>query len=123
MIEHVTPTFWWWNDGKSRARLSWQCTMDWPEAVVYEGLDPQASYVVRSTGYGKSLMRINGARVEPTIDGREMGQFKVFPVPQEALAHCRIVLTWDHPTGEDHLNWRRRSRIAEVWLLKQPLAS
>ena len=61
MIEHVTPTYWWWNDGKSRARLSWQCTMDWPEAVVYEGLDPQASYVVRSTGYGKSLMFINGA--------------------------------------------------------------
>ena len=24
MIEHVTPTYWWWNDGKSRARLSWQ---------------------------------------------------------------------------------------------------
>ena len=94
--------------------------MDWPEAVVYEGLDPQASYVVRSTGYGKSLMFINGARVEPTTDGREIGQFKIFPVPQAALAHRRIVLTWDRPTGEDHLNWRRRSRIAEVWLLKQP---
>lgn len=119
MIEHPQPTYWWLNNGKSRARLSWQCTLEWPEAVVYEGLDPKAHYVVRSTGYGKALLRIDGQRVEPTIDGREMGQFKLFPVPQEALADRKLVLTWDTPKDEEELNWRQQSRIAEVWLLKQ----
>jgi hypothetical protein len=120
MVEHPTPTFWWWNDGKSRARLSWQTSVDFPEAVIHEGLDPQASYVVRSTGYGKSPMCINGKRVKPTDDGREIGQFKVFPVPKEAVATRRLVLTWDRLADEEELNWRQKSRIAEIWLLKQP---
>ena len=54
------PTFWWMDEGKSRKRLSWLTTMDWPEAVIYEGLDPDATYKVRLTGYGQSLLKING---------------------------------------------------------------
>jgi hypothetical protein len=84
-----TPTFWWWDDGMSRARLSWQCTLDWPLGVMYEGLDPQASYTVRSTGYGQALLRIDGQRVEPTLDGKEMGEFKEFPVPAEHLQDAK----------------------------------
>ena len=113
------PTFWWWDEGKSRARLSWQVTM-WPTAAVYEGLDPSAAYVVRSTGFGQALLRINDERVEPTIDGRQMGEFKEFPVPAEYLKKGRLVLTWDRPRNEEHLNWRQESRLAEVWLLKMP---
>ncbi len=120
MTEHATPTFWWWNDGKSRARLSWQSTLDWPEAVIYEGLDPRAAYVVRTTGYGRLALKINGKPAQPTLDGREIGQFKIFPVPQEALASRRLVLTFDPLPDEDVLNWRKQSRIAEIWLLKQP---
>ena len=74
------PTFWWWDQGKSRARLSWQTT-EWPASMVYEGLDPAAHYVVRSSGYGQALPRVNGQRVEPSLNGKEMGEFKEFAVP------------------------------------------
>jgi len=116
---HPEPTFWWWNDGKSRARLSWQTSMDWPEAVVYEGLDPSASYIVRLTGYGQSLLRMDGERASPTVNGKEMGEFKEFPVPVQSIKDRKLILTWDHPTDESHLNWRQRSRLSEIWLLKQ----
>lgn len=112
------PTFWWWDSGKSRARLSWQTTM-WPRRMVYEGLDPNGAYVVRTSGYGQSLLKIDGAGAKPTIDGKQMGEFKEFAVPPEHVRDRRLVLTWDIPRDEDHLNWRQRSRLAEVWLIKK----
>ena len=30
----------------------------------------------------------------------------------------KVVLTFDLPTDEAHLNWRQQSRVSEVWLLK-----
>jgi len=117
--EHPQPTFWWWDHGKSRARLSWQVTL-WPIAVVYEGLDPNAKYVVRTTGYGQDLLRLNGERVESTVDGHQMGEFKEFHVAAEHVKGRKLVLTWDRPENEEKLNWRERSRLAEVWLLKNP---
>jgi hypothetical protein len=105
------PTFWWWDSGKSRARLSWQTTM-WPRRMVYEGLDPEGAYVVRTGGFGKSLLSVDGVKVE-------MGDTKEFPVAPEHLKDRRIVLTWEIPKDEEHLNWRQRSRLAEVWLLKR----
>jgi len=117
--ERGGTTFWWWDQGKSRARLTWQVTT-WPSAVLYEGLHPDAAYVVRSTGQGQALLRINGDRVEPTIDGKKMGELKEFPVPATHVKTGRLVLTWDHPVGEEHLNWRQHSRLSEVWLIKQP---
>jgi hypothetical protein len=113
-----TPTFWWWDEGMSRARLSWQVTM-WPERMVYGGLDPKGTYVVRSTGYKQALLRINGERIQPMVDGQEMGAFKEFPVPPELLKGGRLILTWDPPAGEENLNWRDQSRLAEVWLIKK----
>jgi len=114
------PTFWWWGDGmEPRARLSWQWTMDWPEAVVYEGLDPKAHYRVRMSGYGKFLLRINGKRVSRRkVHGIQIGEIQEVPVPDGWIQHRRLVLTWDVPKDEGHLNWRQRSRIAEVWLIK-----
>lgn len=116
--EDCGPLFWWWDNGKSRARLSWQVTM-WPRELVYEGLDPKARYVVRTTGYGQALLRADGQRVTPAVDGTEMAEYKEFPVPQAAVADGRLVLTWDKAANEEHLNWRRQSRLAEVWLLKR----
>jgi hypothetical protein len=112
------PTFWWWDSGRSRARLSWQSTM-WPKRMVYEGLDPAGAYVVRTSGYGQSLLKIDGERATPTVDGKQMAEFKEFPVPAEHVKDRRLVLTWDIPADEEHLNWRQRSRLAEVWLLKR----
>jgi hypothetical protein len=110
--------FWWWNDGFSRLRLTWQVT-SWPERMVYDGLDPKGTYVVRSTGYKQALLRINGERIQPTLDGQKTGEIKEFPVPPELLKDRRLVLTWDRPKGEESLNWREHSRLAEVWLIKK----
>jgi hypothetical protein len=117
-ISEPGTTFWWWDEGKSRARLSWQVTT-WPIAVVYEGLPEDGKYVVQSSGYGQALMRINGERVTPTLDGKEIGEKKEFPVDPKYLKGGKLVLTWDRPTDEGHLNWRKRSRLAEVWLLRK----
>jgi hypothetical protein len=48
--------------------------------MAYDGLDPNAKCVVRTTGAGQSNLRINGERVMPTIDRSRMGEFKEFPV-------------------------------------------
>ena len=116
---HPEPMFWWWDEGKSRARLSWQATMAYPEAVVYEGLDPDATYTIRCSGYGKFLLNIDG---EAAYDAKpqtvEMGEVQDFVVPATHLADRKLVLTWDFPDDEGHLNWRFHSRLAEVWLLK-----
>ncbi len=112
------PTHWWWDEGFSRQRLSWQVSMDWPIAVTYERIDPNADYVIRSTGYGEALTRINGQRVTPTLYGKGIGEIKEFPVPREAVRSGEIVVTWDRP-NEAGLNWRQQSRISEIWLLKK----
>jgi hypothetical protein len=91
----------------------------WPRNMVYEGLDPNASYVVRSTGYGQALLRLNGERVEPAVDGKEMGEFAEFAVPSKYVKDRKLTLTWDRPMNEGGLNWRKRSRLAEVWLLRK----
>ena len=87
--------------------------------MVYEGLDPTASYVVRSSGYGQALLRLNGERAEPVVDGKEMGEFKEFVVPPRYIKDRKLVLTWDRPTNEGDLNWRKKSRLSELWLLKK----
>ncbi|MGH9663807.1 MAG: hypothetical protein ACRD9L_05230, partial [Bryobacteraceae bacterium] len=111
-------TYWWWDQGFSRARLSWQVTMR-PMAMIYEGLDPQATYVVRSSGYGQALLKIDGEHVAPAKDGTEMGDIKEFPVDAKYLKDRKLVLTWDRPVHEENLNWRKKSRLAEVWLIKE----
>lgn len=111
-------SFWWWDQGKSRARLTWQAS-SWPVAVVYDGLDPDAAYLVRSSGYGQALLRINGERVQPTLNGKQMGELKEFPVPQADVRTRKLRLTWDRPIGEENLNWRNHSRLSEVWLIRQ----
>jgi hypothetical protein len=115
------PTVWWWGDGMDeRARLSWQWTMDWPEALVYEGLDLQAEYTVRMTGYGQFLLRLNGERAPQTLARAEIGELREVSVPRGTIPDGKLVLTWDTPMDEGHLNWRHQSRLAEVWLIRNP---
>ena len=120
VLPEVAPgrTFWWWDQGRSRARITWQVTRV-PKEMAYDGLDSSATYVVRTTGAGQSNLRINGERVPPTIDGSKMGEFKEFLVDPKFLKAGKIVLTWDKAVGEENLNWRDKSRLAEVWLLKR----
>jgi hypothetical protein len=93
--------------------------MDFPEAVIYPGVDPNASYKVRLTGYGQMLLKIDGERVQGDKQKIVHGEFVEFDVPKKALEDRRIELTWDRPTDEALLNWRLQSRLAEAWLLKQ----
>ncbi len=118
MVRNPNPGYWWWDNGFSRARLSWQVTMDWPLAVKYENLDVNAKYVVRMTGYGEALTKMNGQRVQPTRYGKGVGEIKEFPVPDEIVKSGHLQVTWDIP-DEHQLNWRQQSRIAEIWLLKK----
>jgi len=102
--------------GPNRWRLSWLSSLDWPLGVVYEGIDTQREYVVRTSGRGESLLRINGVRVPPTRYEKELGGIKEFPVPKDAVATGKLTLTWDAP-DEAHLNWRQQSFLSEVWLI------
>ncbi|MCA9231124.1 MAG: hypothetical protein KDA57_10755 [Planctomycetales bacterium] len=118
MLHNPNPDFMWWDDGKSRVRPSWISKMDWPLGLRYLNVDPQASYEVRTTGYGECLLRVNGERVKPVADGREMGDVKQFLVPRALYQSGSILLTFDVPY-EPGVNWREVSRLSEVWLIKE----
>ncbi len=117
MTKTPLPGYATWKGLKSTWRLSWMTNIDWP-TMVYEGLDTKGTYIVRLTGMNEALLRINGERVQPTVYSRELGQFKEFPVPPESLKNGKITLTFDMP-DEEHLNWRQRSNLNEVWVIKK----
>jgi hypothetical protein len=114
------PGVMWWVDRHplARARQSWMTDEAWPAAIVYPQVDPNADYLVRTTGCGDCLLRVNGVRVAPTLDGRQIGEIKEFPIPRGLYRNGVITLTFD-PTFEPHLNWRVQSRLTEVWLIKR----
>jgi hypothetical protein len=116
--KNPTPGFWWWDEGSSRRRLSWQTSMDWPIGLRYQHLDPASSYRVRLTGYGEARLCLNGELVKPSLYGKDIGQFKEFPVPAALLKEGELLLTFDRLPEEAHLNWRQQSRVSEVWLLR-----
>ncbi len=119
MKHDPNPGYWWWNSGFSRERLSWQVTMDWPLAVRYQNLDPSSNYVIRMSGYGQALIRMNGERIKPSKFKMELGDIIEFPVPAQIGKNGKLIVTWDMPQDEDQLNWREQSRVAEIWLIKQ----
>jgi hypothetical protein len=118
MERNPTPGFWWWQEGYSRRRLSWQTSLDWPLGLVYERLDPQVSYRVRMTGFGDVKLRLNGQLATPTVYGKEIGEFKEYNVPSSLIQDGKLVIAFDR-LNEGHLNWRQQSRVSEVWLLKK----
>lgn len=115
-----TPNFDWWDDGFSRQRHSFMSSMRWPPGIEYNGLDSTAVYTVRVTGYGECLLKINGQRVEHTRYGKGIGEIKEFPVPAELIKNGKITVTFED-INEDNINWRKQSRITEIWLIKKVL--
>ena len=109
----------WWDQGMSRRRLSSQTFQNFPR-LEYEDLDPSGDYFVRISGEGDALLRINGERVAPLEYNKGLEEFKLFPVARRLLTSGKIALTFDEPE-ESHLNWRRRSKVSDVWLLKNPI--
>lgn len=110
--------FWVGDNPLARARQSWFTSEDWPAALKYVALDPEADYVIRTTGCGDCLLRANGVRLAPTLDGRKVGELKEFPVPRGLYRDGNLTVTFD-PTFEPHLNWRVQSRLTEIWLIKK----
>ncbi|WP_139249731.1 hypothetical protein [Mariniphaga anaerophila] len=106
----------WWDQGVSRKRLSTQVYQNFPK-LIYEGLDPKATYTVRIAGEGDALLRVDGERIAPGAYPKEMETFKEFHLSNKYVSDGRIVITFDEPE-EAHLNWRYHSKICDVWLLK-----
>ena len=107
----------WENDGVSRKRLSTQLFQFSP-TLEYDGLDADADYLIRVSGYGEALLRANGQRLKPTKYEKGFEQFKEFPLPKNLIQDGRLKITFDQP-DEEHLNWRKQSRVTDVWVLKQ----
>lgn len=43
---------------------------------------------------------------------------KGVPVPEAMVKTGKLELTWDN-INEDFLNWRKQSRVTEVWLIRE----
>jgi hypothetical protein len=121
--KHVTSKtddaidFLWENEGRSRKRLSTQLFQFTP-ALAYNGLDPNANYMIRVSGFGEALLRANGQLLEPTKYEKGFEEFKEFPLSKALIKDGELKLSFDKP-DEEHLNWRKQSRVTDVWLIKQ----
>jgi len=112
-----SPHFTWEDDGRSRKRLSWQVSLRWPIALVYEQIDPAARYVVRLNGNGEIGLRMNGMSVSARRAGTALGEPREYDVPAAVVRSRRVVLTFDDIDESDR-NWRQHSRLHEAWLVK-----
>ncbi|MGV3601254.1 MAG: hypothetical protein ACO1N1_08610 [Dyadobacter fermentans] len=108
----------WWDNGMSRKRLSTQLFQREP-ALDYENLDPRARYILRVAGEGDALLRVDGHRFSPILYNKDPETFKEWILPLSLTQDGKISVTFDGPE-ESHLNWRKQSKISDVWLLKQP---
>lgn len=108
----------WWDNGMSRKRLSTQLFQREPQ-LDYDNLDPHARYIIRVAGEGDALLRVDGYRLSPVVYNKEPETFKEWIVPLSLTQDGRISVTFDGPE-ESHLNWRKQSKISDIWLLKQP---
>lgn len=104
--------------GGPQVRQSWISDIHWPIALRYTHLDPDALYIVRITGVGDILLRMDGQRVEAREYGSERTDLKEWVVPGELLEDGLLELTFDDPDA-GNIHWRQWSRLNEVWLLKQ----
>lgn len=107
----------WWDNGKSRKRLSFQTFQRCP-VIEYTNLDPGTRYIVRVCGFGDALIRADGQRLSPTEYHKEADTFKEWVVPLNANADGKITITFDEPE-ESNLNWRQNSKVYDIWLLKK----
>ena len=109
--------FAWWDNGLSRKRLSTQLFQNFPE-LEYTDLDPKGRYIIRISGYGDALLRVDGKRVEPVLYNKGLEEIKEFLIPVKYVSDGKIEVSFDQPE-ESHLNWRQQSKVCDIWLLKK----
>jgi len=107
----------WWDNGMSRKRLSTQLFQNFP-VLIYNDLDPEGHYIIRISGYGEALLRVDGERIDPSLYNKGLEEFKEFPLSRKYVSDGKIEVTFDQPE-ESHLNWRQHSKICDIWLLKR----
>ncbi len=113
------PTLWWFDDGKTKKRLSWLSSLEYGEAL-YQGLEPNTSYLFRIIGFGRPQITIDGEKVNGQ-DEKELnlGEFREYIIPSESIKDREITVKWTLPIEDLQKNWRQQSRICEMWLLKK----
>ena len=111
-------SYWWFNEGKSRLRLSWLITGS-PAALVYEDLDPSAKYILKFSGFGELKPLVNGEPLTATRYETEAPAMKEFPVPDGAIQNGKLTVTFES-TYLRGVNWRYQPRLAEAWLIRSP---
>ncbi len=107
----------WANDGLSRLRLSSQLFQNFPK-LEYADLDPNGQYLIRISGFGEALLRVDGERIAPTMYRKGLEEFKEFPLSPIYVRDGKLNVSFDEPE-ESHLNWRQHSKVFDVWLLKK----
>ncbi|RXK49734.1 hypothetical protein [Aquirufa rosea] len=107
----------WWDNGLSRRRLSTQLFQNFPQ-LEYTDLDPKGSYMIRISGQGDALLRVDGERIKPTLYNKGVEEFKEFPLNPKFVSDGKISVSFDEPE-ESHLNWRQHSKVFDIWLLKK----
>ncbi len=113
------PTLWWFDNGKSRKRISWLSSLEHGEAL-YQGLEAGSQYILRITGFGKPHIIIDERKLDSLDEkGIELGEFKEYVVPLDCVEDREITVKWTLPVDDLKKNWRQQSRICEMWLLKQ----
>ena len=111
-----TPFPFFWDGRMTTPRTSWISSIHWP-TLVYRQLDPDARYTVRLIADGAIAMRLDGSRVEATVDAMTRESFRLYDVPAEALTNGVLEITFDD-VDAGNIHWREYSRVNEVWLLK-----
>jgi hypothetical protein len=107
----------WWDDGRSRRRLSFQTFQRCPR-LQYTDLDPNGRYKIQVCGSGDALLRVDGQRLSPVIYNKDGDGFKEWIIPLSATGDGKISVSFDEPE-ESGLNWRKQSKISDIWLIKQ----
>ena len=62
---------------------------------------------------------MDGARVASDREKTGIGETREYRVPKDAVKDRKLVVTWKAPSGEETLGWRQRSRVAEIWLVRE----
>lgn len=114
-------SFWWWDNGMSRLRLSWLVTGN-PDSLQYDNLDPKATYVLRFSGFGDLKPKGDDQPLTASVYNVEEHTLKEFPVPREMIQDGELTVTFDSVRLEG-VNWRYQPRLAEAWLLKNPTST
>ena len=57
-------------------------------------------------------------RVDPFIYNKDLEEFKEFHIASKYVCDGRIEVTFDEPE-ESKLNWRQKSKVCDIWLLKK----